>query len=94
MSTVPGPYISVQVFEDPSSSIRTRGYIQGETNPQFLALIARDVLLVLRRRNMGTSMTEECIESLNFQIIEWNLENEIHPESGNWLGERISDWQT
>ena len=94
MSTVPAPYISVEALEDPSGSIRTRGYVSGETNPQLLVLIARDVLLVLERRNMGTSLTEECITELNAQIDLWGIRNEIHPESGNWLGVTARDWKT
>lgn len=86
-------YIRVEMFSTGESGfLRTRGYIQGDIDPRLLALVARDSLLALRNRRINTNLTDGAIADLDSQLDIWNIDDSIHPDSGNWRGERLSDW--
>lgn len=86
-------YIRVEVFDTGESGfIRTRGYIQEDTDPRLLALIARDAILALRSRGLNTSLSDSMIAGLDSQLSIWGIDEPIHPNSGNWKGERLTDW--
>ena len=93
MSSVPGrAYIRTEVFDPGDGLIRTRGYIQEDTDPRLLVLIARDALRALRNRNLQTSNTVLCEGELDETLQVYNLRPGIHPQSGNWTGARLSEW--
>lgn len=92
--TVPTPaYIRTEVFDD-GQGVRTRGYVQADTDPRFLALVARDALKALENRGISTQDVLDCIEVLSELLAAWGIMSAVHPESGTWIGERLSDWES
>lgn len=93
MPSVPGrAYIKTEVFDPGDGLIRTRGYIQEDTDPRLLVLIARDALRALRNRNLQSANTVLCESELDETLQADGLESGVHPQSGNWSGVRLSEW--